>query len=244
MSAAPSAVVRRTTMPWLAPAVALTAVGAILGALLMQADPLGAGRWLHWLCKPLATALIVLLAGRLVPPLSMRYRRRVLAGLGCALCGDVLLMLPGDLFVPGLAMFLLAHSCFLAAWLDDSRFATQPLAMLACGLAAVALLATLWSGLLPALRVPVVVYALVLASMAGQAVGRAWQHALVGDALAVPARSAAIGAVLFMTSDALLAIDRFRTTLPLASLWVLGSYYPAIWLIACSVGRRAGTVDT
>ena len=117
-----------------------------------------------------------------MPPLSARYRRRVVAGLGLPCCGDVLLMLPVDLFVPGLAMFLLAHLCFLAAWLDDSRFAARPLALLACGLAAGGLLAPLWSGLMPALRVPVPVYALVLATMAGQAVGRAWQHApALGD---------------------------------------------------------------
>ncbi|OZB72258.1 MAG: hypothetical protein B7X33_01880 [Lysobacterales bacterium 13-68-4] len=78
---------------------------------------------------------------------------------------------------------------------------------------------------------------LVLATMAGQAVGRAWQHTAAGDALARPARRAALGALLFMASDSLLAWDRFRHALPWSALWVLGTYYPAIGLIAWSVRR-------
>lgn len=238
MNAASSKAVRRTSGVSLGSAIALAAVGAILGALLAQADPGGPGRWLHWVCKPLATVLIVRWAWCTTTPLSPRYRRRVLAGLACALLGDVLLMLPQDMFVAGLAMFLLAHLCFLAAWLDDSRFATKPIGWLLCLLAAAGLLVTLWSGLAPPLRPAVLVYALVLATMAGQALGRAWQHATPRDVLAVPARWAATGALLFMASDSLLAWDRFRVALPLAPLWILGTYYPAIWAIARSVARQ------
>ena len=234
--------VRRTKGTLLAAAIALAAIGAIAGALLAQADPAGPGRWLHWLCKPLATILIIGLAGGAASPLSSRYRRRIVAGLVFALFGDVLLMLPGDFFVPGLAMFLLAHLCFLAGWLDDSRFAARPLAWLACLIVGAGLLATLWPGLAPPLRPAVAVYALVLATMAGQALGRAWQHAVAHDALAMPTRRAAVGALLFMASDSLLAWDRFRDALPLASLWVLGTYYPAIWLIARSVARQGSDV--
>lgn len=168
-------------------------------------------------------------------PLSSRYRRRVLLGLAFGLLGDVLLMLPGDFFVPGLAMFLLAHLAFIAAWLDDSRFAVRPLAWIGCLLAAAGLLWMLWPFMPLALRVPVTAYALVLATMAGQALGRAWQHVAANDALATPSRRAALGAALFMVSDSLLAWDRFRHALPLSELWVLGTYYPAIGLIAWSV---------
>ncbi len=145
MNAAPPAITARAPTPLLTPAIALTAAGAIAGALWMHTDPAGPGRWLHWLCKPLATALVIVLAARVTTPLSPRYRRRILAGLVFALGGDVLLMLPTDLFVPGLAMFLLGHLCFIAAWLADSRFGVQPVGLIACWLAAIALLALLWS---------------------------------------------------------------------------------------------------
>ena len=44
--------------------------------------------------------------------------------------------------------------------------------------------------------------------------------------------AAAAGAVLFMLSDSLLAINRFTAPLPLASLWVLATCYAAQVLIA------------
>ena len=141
----------------IAPAFAIAAAGAVLGGLLGAPGAADGWHWLHWMCKPLATVLVVAMAWRTPQPLSPRYRRRVLMGLGFALLGDVLLMLPGDFFVPGLAAFLLAHVAFLAAWLDDSRFAVRPLAWLACLLAAIGLLWLLWPFVAPALRVPVVV---------------------------------------------------------------------------------------
>jgi uncharacterized membrane protein YhhN len=214
----------------------VAAVAAIIGALLAGCDQ--RWLWLHWMAKPLATGLLLVLALRTSWPLSGRYRNRICAGLAFALAGDVLLMLPIDLFVPGLLAFLLTQLCFLAAWLDDSRFAVRPLAWLGCLAAALVLLALLWPGLIGVLRVAVVAYAATLATMTGQALGRARWHAAVGDVLARPARWAALGALAFMLSDSLLAWDRFRQSLPLAPLWILGTYYPALWAIARSVERE------
>ena len=111
---------------WLALATLGAAVAAIAGALLAAADPGQGWRWLHWCGKPLATALIFVLAWRARPAQSGRYRRWILAGIACSLLGDVLLMLPGDLFVPGLVAFLCGHLCFIAAFLGDSRCCCWP----------------------------------------------------------------------------------------------------------------------
>jgi uncharacterized membrane protein YhhN len=137
--------------------------------------------------------------------------------------------------VAGLVAFLIGHLYFISGFLGDSRLGTRPLAWLGCLLLAALNLAWLWPSIPPALRVAVVVYALVLAAMAAQALGRAWSHA--DDALARPARRAAIGGLLFMLGDSLLAWDRFHGALPLAAMWVLGSYYAAVWFIARSVAR-------
>ena len=213
---------------------------AIAGALLAAADPDQGWRWLHWFGKPLATALIFVLAWRARPAQSPRYRRWILAGIACSLLGDVLLMLPGDLFVPGLVAFLCGHLCFIAAFLGDSRFGARPLLLLASlGYGAVNLV-LLWDAIGTSLRVPVIVYVLVLASMGGQALVRARLFAQRGDAQAPAARLAALGALTFLLSDSLLAWDRFRGPLPLASLWVLSAYYLALWWIARSV-QRVGT---
>jgi uncharacterized membrane protein YhhN len=77
----------------------------------------------------------------------------------------------------------------------------------------------------------------VLATMSGQAGARALARR--GTPQAAAARWALGGALLFMLSDTLLAWDRFRGPLPLAPLWILATYYPALWGIARSV-RSAG----
>jgi uncharacterized membrane protein YhhN len=229
--------------PWLAVFALMAAVAAILGALL--ADPALADGWrmLHWLCKPLATALILLLAWSARPALSTRYRRRISAGIVCSLLGDVLLMLPQDLFVPGLVAFLCGHLCFLAAFLGDSRFAVRPWWLLASwGYGAVNLW-LLWDSIGVSLRLPVIVYVVVLSSMGGQALARVWMFVRCGDAQVGSARRAAVGAVLFMLSDSLLAWNRFHAAIPLSSLWVLSTYYLALWWIARSVQRDDTLVE-
>jgi len=213
--------------PRLLATATLAAAGAAIAGALLAREASG-WWWLHWVGKPLATVLILALAWRARPASSPRYRRWILAGIACSLAGDVLLMLPGDLFVPGLVAFLFAHACFIAAFLGDSRFAAPAWPLVACLAWGAANLALLWNAIDAPLRVPVIVYVAVLCSMGGQAVVRAWR----GDA---SARLAARGALVFMLSDGVLAWDRFRGPVPLASLWVLAAYYLALWWIARSV---------
>jgi hypothetical protein len=65
-----------------------------------------------------------------------------------------------------------------------------------------------------------------------------------GTAAEARARTLAIGGALFLCSDALLAINKFAGPLPLASLWILASYWSAQWCIASfldpSSSRAAG----
>ncbi|MGP1667169.1 MAG: lysoplasmalogenase, partial [Rhodanobacter sp.] len=145
--------------------IATAAAGAIAGALL-AAHGVTFGEWLHWLCKPLTTILIFVLAWRMRNPVSPRYRHGVLAGIVCSLGGDVFLMLPQDLFVAGLLAFLCAHLCLLVAWLGDSRWMARPWVLLtAYGYGALNLY-LLWDAIEAPLRVPVIIYVVVLATAA------------------------------------------------------------------------------
>ena len=218
--------------------VAATAVGAIAGALLG-----GPWLWLHFACKPLATALILALAVRAALPVSSRYRMLVCVGLLFSLAGDVFLMLPGDRFLAGLGAFLVAHLFYLAAFYGRSNARVR---LTSVGLFAVFDVVNL-AGLLPlldnALRVPVLLYVLALLLMAGFALARARSlHAREGmaSATATSARLAAIGALFFVISDTLLAWNRFGGGIHLAPLWVLGTYFVAQWYIARSVDLQAG----
>lgn len=74
------------------------------------------------------------------------------------------------------------------------------------------------------------VYVAVIAVMAGAALAR-WLE-LGGT----PPLTAAVGAGLFLVSDALLGLDRFRWSFRWARFAVLGTYWAAQCLIAVSVG--------
>ncbi len=187
------------------------------------------GMQLGYIFMPLTTILILLLAATAPAAGAPRYKRSVVAGLAFSLAGDVLLMLPRDLFLAGLSAFLLAHVCYFVAFTSDSRLAARRLPFLFWGVVGACVLVGLWPRVPPALRIPVLVYAVVILSMAAQAVCRA---------LAVrnqPAVLAAVGATLFVASDTLLAVSKFGGALPASRLLVLGTYFAAQWLIAVSV---------
>jgi uncharacterized membrane protein YhhN len=72
---------------------------------------------LEYLCKP--GVLVALIATALaLHPAPDAGARRVwfVAALVCSLAGDVLLMLPTDRFVAGLAAFLVGHLCYVAGF--------------------------------------------------------------------------------------------------------------------------------
>ncbi|OGA98307.1 MAG: hypothetical protein A3E25_11105 [Burkholderiales bacterium RIFCSPHIGHO2_12_FULL_69_20] len=211
-------------MPRLAPAFLLSAVAAIASHLAWP-DAF----WPYALLKPLTTVLVIAHAWRRGQPGDTR-RRALLAGLVLSLLGDVALLWPQQGFLPGLVAFLLAHLAYLYAFTRGVRFGAWPLAFVGYALLAAGVLTLLWPGVPPGLRAPVVAYVLCLAAMAAQTAS-AWHAGRTGVV-------AALGGALFLTSDALLATNRFHTPLPLATLWVLATYWAAQWLIASALPPR------
>ena len=212
-----------TLQPGLAAAAVLVAVLAIRAHYLDDRQ-----RWQVYAFKPLATLLILALA-LFLPPARPDYQWAIAAGLLLSTAGDVFLMLPRDRFVAGLASFLLAHLCYLRAFSIEVPFGAGLLLWLPFFAAGGMVVALVWPGLKPALRGPVVVYVIVIAAMAGQATGR-WY--VSGSMVAL---AAAVGAGLFVVSDAVLAIDRFRWPFRAARAVTLATYWAAQLLIAISV---------
>jgi uncharacterized membrane protein YhhN len=212
---------------WLAAICGVVAVLSLMGQL-----PL----WMAFVFKPLTTALIIAYAwprGANAPA----QRRFILAGLILSLAGDTLLLWPIQGFLPGLVAFLLAHLSYIAAFCVPVRLAGRRMPFIGYGLIAAVMLWMLWPGVAPALRGPVVVYVICLATMAAQAFTWWRSSAQHGNGDLALARNAAAGAALFMTSDALLAINKFATAVPLEPLWVLFSYWTAQWCIASALRR-------
>jgi alkylglycerol monooxygenase len=209
--------------------ISVTTVLLVEAAALATATAAQGWTDLHHAFKPLALVLaVVLVATR---PGWLRERRsfdlRLLAALLLCLAGDVLLMLPG-LFLPGLVSFLAAHLCYLALFRQDLRWFPSGRALAGTLAAAAVMVAILFTHLGPVLKVAVAAYALVIALMAAQAIGRA---RVLRDRASL---AVAVGAGLFMLSDATLAIDRFAQPLPMAPFWILATYYAAQVLIVCN----------
>lgn len=182
-----------------------------------------------YLCKPLTTAILLLLAAFSISAHGPRYQAAIVVGLGCSLVGDVLLMLPQDRFVPGLAAFLLAHLAYLAAFTYGLPIGAFPILLVPLLAVLIPLVGLLWSGL-GQYRVPVLIYTTAILLMAWQAWARRWALPGAGTTLA------ALGATLFIASDAALAFNRFRHPFRSAQVLVMTTYVAAQAMIALSVG--------
>jgi alkylglycerol monooxygenase len=151
-----------------------------------------------------------------------RMQWLLIAALAFSMIGDILLP---ERFIPGLVSFLVAHLCYIALFKQDAPWFTSRKA-LACTLGAAALMyAVLFPNLAPVLKVAVACYAIVIACMAAQAIGRA---TVLRDSNAI---TVAVGVVIFMLSDSILAINKFAIPLPMADFVVLATYYAAQILI-------------
>jgi len=208
----------------------LLAAAATSGALAITGEERG-WRALVYVCKPLTTLLLLVVAAG-GPAGESAYPWLIAAGLGASLAGDVFLMLPRDRFVAGLASFLLAHVLYGAAFFTVPRTMGDVLVLVLLGIVAAGIVAVLWAGL-GRLRGPVLAYVATIIVMAWLACVRWRAGGIPGAGLA------AIGALAFVTSDTLLALDRFRRPFPFSRTLVLGTYWVAQALIALSVGSLA-----
>lgn len=211
------------------------AVLAIIGSLFAASDD-SAWRWLHYLTKPTATLLLLVVVLRNITPATRAYGMVVAIGLVFAAAGDIFLMLPGDYFISGLVCFLLTHCAYIYALTRGVGFAAHKGIFGIFALIGLVGVGGLWTSLPSEMRIPVIVYALALATMAAQAISRARQ--LSGTPQERVARQAAIGGLLFLVSDTVLAYNRFRWDIPFSALWVLGTYYAAQWFFARSTESR------
>jgi uncharacterized membrane protein YhhN len=191
-----------------------------LAAVAAVSDWVGVGeRWksVEYLTKPLAMVALVGVALSLHAEVPGR-RPWIVAALLFSLVGDVLLMLPRDAFVPGLASFLLAHLAYIVAFRTGGGSAgALAVSGLVVVVAAVAVGRKVVAGVRasePAVTVPVVVYVAVIAAM-------------VACALATGNVLFGAGAVLFMVSDSLIAWNRFVRPLSWGPLAIIVTYHVA-----------------
>jgi uncharacterized membrane protein YhhN len=199
------------------PAIALIAF-ALCAVTDWVAVAAGARR-LEYAAKPAALAVLLLWAAAGAAPSAW-----LLAALACSLLGDVFLMLPAGVFLPGVAAFFLAHVAYVGAfdapaplrlvWLVVTLGATLPFAR--------RILAAITR---PGVRAAVAVYMLAIGLMAASAIAS-------GRPLA------AAGAVLFLSSDLLLAWNRFVRPVAHARPVIMATYH--LGQLALAAALRGG----
>ncbi len=182
---------------------------------------------LTYALKPLTLLCFIALA--LLPgEAAPAYRYGVVAGLLLSLVGDICLMLKPARFLPGLVAFLLAHLVYIASFAQLAQAPWWPALLIAASVGAV-MARLLWPGA-GRLRPAVIAYIGAIVLMVATAAA-AWHTA------PEPGRQALFaGALLFLVSDGFLGYARFRHRFAAAQGIILGTYYPAQWLIAASVG--------
>jgi uncharacterized membrane protein YhhN len=170
---------------------------------------------MRYVFKPLTLVLLTATALALDPD-DPTVRSWFVVALVLSLAGDVLLMLPGDLFVPGLGSFLLAHVAYIVGLVLSGL---EPVGVLVgLGVVAVAFAfvgVRIVAGVRrsePALGPPVLAYMGVISAMLVCAIG-------TGAPLAIA------GAVLFYASDALIGLGRFVEARPSGDLAVTVTYH-------------------
>jgi uncharacterized membrane protein YhhN len=165
--------------------------------------------------KALSIAPLAALAFR-----SLRGPEQLLLGgaLACSCLGDIFLDLRGDYFVQGLGSFLLAQLLYIALfarnWPRPLRLTRGRLTALAAVLLlSFGLTAWLWPGL-GKLAAPVLFYIGALTAMVAAALLAGFKQ-----------RWIVWGALLFMLSDSLIGINKFKLAVPLRDHLVWATYY-------------------
>ncbi len=172
-------------------------------------------------------------------PLSIAF---VLALFFCWM-GDVLLLVE-SYFIFGLLAFLVGHLLFIATWRQHRNLATPdsltglqrlrmafPVVLYATGMVVVLY------PYLDRLRVPVMLYAGVLAFMVLQALFR------YGRTSAASFGFVLAGSVLFMISDSLLAFNKFIEPVAHSGFWIMLTYTTAQFLLVTGILRHKFVTD-
>ncbi|EGQ9393745.1 hypothetical protein BVJ62_14490 [Vibrio cholerae] len=183
-------------------------------------------RWMFYFSKPTPILLMALSIVITPNPLS-DFAWWIVAGLLLSALGDILLMHPKDKFVSGLLAFLLAHIAYTLGFSTTiTTFTWWPLAIWSA-LGVIAFLLLLPN--LGKMTFPVAGYIAVIVFMACTAT----EYWLGYNNNA--SRLALMGAAMFMLSDLVLAIDRFRSSSQFSRHVVMFSYYSAQALLTLSV---------
>ena len=176
-------------------------------------------RPLEYVCKPTA-ALAFLATAIALDPSSDSSRTWCCVALALCALGDVVLMLPQDAFVPGLAAFAAAQVSFTVSFAMQNptipRLMIGVVLVVPCALVLTRrILRALITDGDTAIVPPVALYVIVIAAMVVSAIAG-------GTAFGIA------GAIMFLTSDSLIAEHRFVSPRAWQPVAIIATYHLAL----------------
>jgi uncharacterized membrane protein YhhN len=189
----------------------------------------------HFIFKPFTTVLILFLAVNLYNTTSdHRYRVLILLGLFFGLIGDVFLMLTylnESFFIYGMVAFFINQVFYTVALWSDTRFYKSDIIYFLLIFIYGAGFFLFIENTLGAYKIPVLLYMITICFTGWRAFAATnrTQFNKIQQSLIV------FGALSFILSDSLLAINKFYYPLPYEKIWVLSTYYLAQVLFAYSI---------
>lgn len=185
---------------------------------------------LHYITKPLLVPLLLLLVLFVNSPVPQK--KLLVTGLIFSWLGDMFLLFEDQqpfFFIVGLICFLTTHICYIIYFLKFtspkiSVLKKQPLLFVAVVGYGITLVSFLYSHL-GALKIPVIVYAIVICTMLLCSLHVFYNVNPPANILYIA------GAVFFVASDSLLAINKFYQPFAYAGVWIMLTYCAAQYFI-------------
>lgn len=180
--------------------------------------------WLNYLSKPFLMISLLFFYFQKVKQNISKTDKIMLTSLVFSCLGDTFLMFQGinpQFFLLGLGSFLVAQLAYYFIFSKSGK--TQYLKRLPITIYTMALVAFLWNKIPQSFLLPIFIYAFAIMMMGIGAVQRQTNQKSY--------RFVLIGAILFIISDSLIAINKFAFSIPLSGLWIMATYIAAQYLI-------------
>lgn len=171
---------------------------------------------LRFFTKPLLIPILILMYFSRVKSEKTQLNLFFISGLVLSFFGDLFLLFKWG-FLPGLGSFLVAHLFYIISFKKKLQKPISEFWPIILSIYASILLVFLFP-YLKEMKIPVTIYAIVIATM-------------MYNAIKTHNRNLIIGALLFLISDTLLSINLFLKPLIILNLMVMITYIAAQWFL-------------
>ncbi|WP_417214094.1 lysoplasmalogenase [Bizionia sp.] len=176
---------------------------------------------LHYFAKPALLVSIIIFYYKQNTSITNKIKQLTFGALIFSLLGDILLMFADKsdhFFTLGLVAFLTAHILYILVFLKRRNTDKKPYLFNVILLVYGGLLFYFLKDNLGDMLIPVIVYMLVILTMGTTAYLRK------GEVPNVSYKLVFVGAILFMISDSLLALNKFYEPLPFSNISIMFTY--------------------